>query len=72
MDGRFHEAERTRIQSYFVDEWGYDERFVEIGLNEIETAADDHTIRQVAEQLANLKKILIATTPPWLRKYWVF
>lgn len=56
VDGRFHEAERTRIQSYFVDEWGYDERFVEIGLNEIETAADDHTIRQVAEQLANLKK----------------
>ena len=56
VDGRFHEKEQDRILTYFVDEWGYDRTFVEVGLKEIEAAADEHTIRAVAEQLANFKK----------------
>ncbi len=56
VDGEFSSVERERITSYFVDEWGFDRDFVEVGLNGLELEADNYTIRDVAEQLANFKK----------------
>jgi hypothetical protein len=56
VDGDFLEVERDRLQEYFEQEWGYDGAFVSAGLDELERVADDHTIRKVAEQLANFKK----------------
>lgn len=56
VDGDFDDSERQRIRSYFVDEWGYDPVFVDAGLPELEKAAQDHTIKSVAEQLAKFKK----------------
>ncbi len=56
VDGDFDERERDRLRKYFVEEWGYDEAFVDAGLEEIEQAANEHTIKEVAEQLARFKK----------------
>ena len=33
IDGEFHERERVRIVRYFVDTWGYDERFVKLAID---------------------------------------
>lgn len=56
VDGEFDDRERERIRCYFIDEWGFDAAFVDAGLAELESAADDHTIKDVAEQLAEFKK----------------
>jgi uncharacterized tellurite resistance protein B-like protein len=56
VDGDFDERERERIRRYFIEDWGYDEAFVEAGIKEIEAAAGDYTIKQVAEKLAAFKK----------------
>ncbi len=56
VDGHLHDAERDRLKVYFVDEWGYEEAFVDAGLATLEAAADEHSIREVAEQLAQFKK----------------
>ncbi len=56
VDGDMNGRERERIRNYFISEWGYDSAFVDAGLGEIERAANDHTIREVAEQLARFKK----------------
>ena len=56
VDGHFDPRERDRLKTYFVDEWGYDEAFVAAGLAEIEQVHHEHTIRKIAEQLAQFKK----------------
>lgn len=56
VDGVLHEQERIRMRRYFVEEWGYDEAFVEAGLLGLEQAAGEHSIKEVAEHLANFKK----------------
>ncbi len=33
IDGDFHERERVRIARYFVEAWGYDERFVKLAID---------------------------------------
>ena len=33
IDGEFHERERVRITRYFVETWGYDERFVTLAID---------------------------------------
>lgn len=33
VDGEFHERERVRIAGYFVETWGYDERFVSLAID---------------------------------------
>lgn len=56
VDGQFADSERDQLHRYFANEWGYDEAFVAAGLKQLEQDADQYTIRQVAEQLANFKK----------------
>ena len=56
IDGEFHETERDRITRYFTDEWGYNQYFVDAGVAWLEEAASNHTVRDVAEQLARFKK----------------
>ncbi len=56
VDGEFDKRERGRIRRYFIEDWGYDEAFVDAGLKEIELAATDYTISEIAEQLAAFKK----------------
>lgn len=56
VDGTMDDLERRRIRTYFVDEWGYDADFVDAGLAEIERVSGEHSIREVAEQLARFKK----------------
>lgn len=56
VDGNFDPREKERLKTYFVDEWGYDESFVEVGLEQLEIEADAQSIREVAEHLANFKK----------------
>ncbi|MCY4670161.1 MAG: TerB family tellurite resistance protein [Rhodococcus sp.] len=33
IDGEYHERERVRIARYFVEDWGYDERFVKLAID---------------------------------------
>ena len=33
IDGEFHDRERVRIARYFVDTWGYDEKFVKVAVD---------------------------------------
>lgn len=56
VDGDYDADEKERLRSYFVDEWGYDETFVDLGLEEVAKEADEHSIREVAEHLAEFKK----------------
>jgi hypothetical protein len=56
IDGDFSEAERDCIKSYFIKEWGFDEVFVDKGVGEIEKRSEHHTIKSVAQNLAELKK----------------
>lgn len=56
VDGKITNDEYLFIQSYFINEWGYDRRFVELGIREIEKGAADHTIKEITEKLALFKK----------------
>jgi len=56
IDGCIDEDEKKVIVDYFVNEWGYDRLFVMRGLLEIEKVADEHTVKSVAENLAQFKK----------------
>ncbi len=39
IDGEFHERERVRISRYFVETWGYDERFVKLAVGMVNETA---------------------------------
>ncbi|AHI27856.1 tellurite resistance TerB family protein [Marinobacter similis] len=56
IDGTIDHDEREFIKASFVKEWGYDETFVAEGLALIERKADEHSIKEISEQLARFKK----------------
>ena len=55
IDEHIDEAERTRINAYFVKEWGYDQSFVDEGLAFIEENLVEFDIRKLAAELAEFK-----------------
>ncbi|OMH32082.1 TerB family tellurite resistance protein [Motiliproteus sp. MSK22-1] len=56
IDGKTDNAEREVIYKYFVDQWGYDPHFVEMGLEYTQSKLSEFSIREVAQTLANFKK----------------
>ena len=52
VDGRIDEPRRELIRDYFIEEWGYDLKFVVSGTNYIESTLDEISIEQLAETLA--------------------
>lgn len=55
-DGPLNDSERGCIQKYFVQEWGYDARFVSMGMALIEPRLDQFKISAVADDLVAYKK----------------
>jgi uncharacterized tellurite resistance protein B-like protein len=55
-DGHISEQERQCIRHYFVDQWGYDQTFVEAGIALIEPRLDQFKITVVADELIAYKK----------------
>ena len=56
IDGQTDNSEREVIYRYFVDQWGYDPHFVEMGLQYTESGLSEFSIQEVAQTLANFKK----------------
>ena len=52
VDGRIDESRRQHIREYFVNEWGYDPKFIIAGTNYVESILDDLSIEQLAQTLA--------------------
>jgi hypothetical protein len=44
------------IESYFIDEWGFDSQFVESGLTFIEQKGAHNSIKEIAQALAEFKR----------------
>ena len=55
-DGHISDQERECIRNYFVNEWGYDQTFVEAGIALIEPRLDQFKITGVADELIAYKK----------------
>lgn len=55
-DGNVSDPERQCIRNYFVNEWGYDQTFVEAGIALIEPKLDQFKITDVADELVAYKK----------------
>ena len=55
-DGHISDQERQCIQNYFVNQWGYDQTFVEAGIALIEPKLDQFKIKAVADELIAYKK----------------
>lgn len=55
-DGQISDQERQCIRNYFVNEWGYDQTFVEAGIALIEPRLDQFKITGVADELIAYKK----------------
>lgn len=55
-DGRISNQERQCIRNYFVNAWGYDHIFVEVGIALIEPRLDQFKITGVADELIAYKK----------------
>ncbi len=55
-DGHISDQERQCIRNYFVNEWGYDQIFVEAGIALIEPRLDQFKITGVADELIAYKK----------------
>jgi len=56
VDGHIHESERNLINNYFVNEWGYDKKFVAEGISFMESKLSGFSIKEVAKTLAEFKK----------------
>lgn len=56
VDGKIDDAERNLINSYFVDEWGYDQQFVNAGMRFTESNLSVFSIKNVALTLAKFGK----------------
>ena len=54
-DGHISDQERQFIRSYFVDQWGYDQTFVEAGIALIKPRLDQFEIAGVADELVAYK-----------------
>lgn len=57
VDSEMHPKEREHIINYFVREWGYDQKFVEVGIEFTENKLIDYTIKGLAQKLAEFQKI---------------
>lgn len=56
VDDHIDPSERKAISSYFVKEWGYDQRFIEEGISFIESKLTDYKIKDLAQTLAEFQK----------------
>lgn len=56
VDDRIDIAEKQSISSYFVKEWGYDQRFIEEGVAFTESRLADYKIKDLAQALAEFQK----------------
>lgn len=56
VDGEIDPTEREAIERYFVNEWGYNSRFIEEGMAFGEGQLPELTVEELAEALAELKK----------------
>ncbi|RLA15559.1 MAG: TerB family tellurite resistance protein [Gammaproteobacteria bacterium] len=52
VEGHIEDAGRNHIRDYFVNEWGYDPRFVGEGIKYIESNLDSFSIRALSQTLA--------------------
>jgi hypothetical protein len=52
VDGRVDDAGRKHIHDYFVNQWGYDPKFVGEGIKYIESRLDQFSIRALSKSLA--------------------
>lgn len=57
VDGTIDRAERRAISDYFVNEWGYDQSFVTEGIAFAEENLAEFTIKELAQTLAEFKKV---------------
>jgi uncharacterized tellurite resistance protein B-like protein len=57
VDGTIDKAERRAISDYFINEWGYDQSFVTEGIAFAEDKLAEFTIKELAQTLAEFKKI---------------
>lgn len=51
VDGKVDEAEEAAIRRYFVNEWGYSEKFAERGFEFVKLRLDDYNIKATAQTL---------------------
>lgn len=56
IDGEIHESEKISITNSFVNDWGYNEEFVNEGLLFIECNISEFSITDLARSLAEYKK----------------
>ena len=56
VDGRVTDDERKWIKDYFVNEWGYDSLFIDVGCKHIESSLEGFSIIEIAEKLAKFSK----------------
>ena len=56
LDGEMKPVERLLITEYFVREWGYSERFVQLALPELEGNVDTFPIVELVDNLIEFKK----------------
>jgi len=52
IDGVIDDRERDHIYRYLVEEWGYDDRFTQIGLHYIEENISNYSIKGLSEQIS--------------------
>ncbi len=52
VDGCIDESKRKLIHDYFTREWGYDPKFVDAGMNYIESTLGELSIKQQAQTMA--------------------
>ncbi len=56
VDDRIDDAEKQVIRSYFFNQWGYDQLFVEKGIEFVESRLSEYTIKDTAKSLAEFQK----------------
>ena len=56
VDGEIHEKERKRINEYFVKSWGYDPKFVELGIRCVEDDFSNFRITELSKTLKEFTK----------------
>jgi len=56
MDGILHEKELSLIKNYFVNNWGYDTEFVEMGVDYLNDNIASYSLKETAKTLAEYKK----------------
>lgn len=52
IDGHFDDSERTVIVRHFIDDWGYDAKYVERALDVLEAQAAKTSVKALAQSLA--------------------